>query len=226
MRLRFHSTPAFVRSGSPAVWLAGVVLGLCLQVVCVTARADAQHNLPAGGAPFAIADFDGDKLPDLATVQVAQIRNSETQYGIRFELSSGARQSIDITAPVGGLQLTSRDVNGDNFLDVVVTTTLLHRPVAVLLNDGHGNFALKDPASFPEAIWTAESLWTAAAQQVYDASLNLPPRSPNGDCGEAASLFSPRVAHGIPGLAVCRGPAFAVVIPVLGRAPPTFVHHV
>jgi len=189
------------------------------------ARAEAQRNLPASGVPFAIADFDGDRVPDLASVQVAHIRNSETQYGIRFELSSGARQSIDITAPVGGLQLASRDVNGDNFLDVVVTTALLHRPVAILLNDGHGNFALKDPAAFPEAIWTAESFWTTAAQQIHDTALNLPPRSPNGDCGEKASLFSPQDVRGTPGFAVYRGPSFSRALPVLGRAPPTLVHH-
>jgi hypothetical protein len=182
--------------------------------------------MPAVDSSFAIADFDGDRLPDLASVQVAKIRNSETRYGIRFELSSGARQSIDITAPAGGLQLASRDVNGDSFLDVVVTTALLHRPVAVLLNDGHGNFALKDPEAFPEAIWAAESLWTGATPQILDAALNLPARSSYGGCGEKESLFSPRVVHGIPGFTVSRGPASSLVISVLGRAPPTVVHHV
>lgn len=227
MRRRFHRATAAAKCGSAAVWLAGLILGVCFQTVCaIGLRADAPSSMGASGAPFAIADFDGDRLPDLASVQVAHIRNSETLYGIRFELSSGARQSIDITAPVGGLQLAPRDVNGDHFLDVVVSTVLLHRPVAVLLNDGHGNFVLKDPAAFPEAIWMAESIWTVATQQFRDSALNLPSRSSNGDSGTKTSLFSPREAHGTSGFTVCRGPACAVAITVLGRAPPTLIHHV
>jgi len=42
-------------------------------------------------------------------------------YRVRFELSSGRSQNIDITAPVGGLDISSRDVNGDDFTDVIVT---------------------------------------------------------------------------------------------------------
>ena len=41
---------------------------------------------------FAIADFDGDKQLDIATVQVGQIDASDTQYWIHFRLSSGTRQ--------------------------------------------------------------------------------------------------------------------------------------
>ena len=227
MKLRFHRKLAIVKPGSALVRLAGLSLGACVQIVGAgCARADAQANMPAIGSPFAIADFDGDRMPDLASVQVANTRNSVTRYWIRFQLSTGARQSIGIMAPVGGLQLASRDVNGDNFLDVVVTTVLLHRPVAVLLNDGHGNFTLKDPAAFPEVIWTPVTLWTDAVLQLHDAALNLPPRSLSGDAGEEAAVFSPREAHGNPGSAVCRGPVSSPAISVFGRAPPTFVDHV
>lgn len=225
MRLRFHTGSA--KSGAAFARLAGLILGVCLQTLCTGgAQADGQGILPAMGAPFAIGDFDGDQLPDLASVQVAHIRNSETEYGIRFELSSGSRLSIDIMAPAGGLQLASRDVNGDSFLDVVVTTALLHRPVAVLLNDGHGNFALKDPAAFPETIRTAESFWTANAQQIREAALTLPPRPSNGDSGEETRLSSRRAVRGAPELVVCRAPGSPVASSILGRAPPTVIHHV
>src|SRR5216683_3210378 len=98
---------------------------------------------------FAIADFDGDSRPDLATVQAGVSSSWDAHYWIAFQLSSGPRQTLGITAPTGGLQITSRDVNGDSFLDVVVTTAWTNRPVAVLLNDGQGryrrpSFALSD----------------------------------------------------------------------------------
>jgi hypothetical protein len=227
MKLRFRRKLGLAKSGSALVRLAGLVLAACVQIVDAgEARADAQGRMPVIGSPFAIADFDGDRLPDLASVQVATSRNSETQYWIRFQLSTGARQSIGITAPVGGLQLASRDVNGDNFLDVVVITLFLHRPVAVLVNDGHGTFALRDPAAFSGAIWTAETLWTPAALQIHDVAFNLPTRPLSGDPGEKATVFSPRELHRNPGSTGFRGPASSPVVSVLGRAPPTLVHHV
>jgi hypothetical protein len=227
MKLRFHRKLAITKSGPALVRLAGFILGACVQIVGAgCARADAQGNMTEMGSPFAIADFDGDRMPDLASVQVANTRNSETRYWIRFELSTGARQSIGIMAPVGGLQLASRDVNGDNFLDVVVTTALLHRPVAVLLNDGHGNFALKDPAAFPEAVRTAETLWTSAVLHIQDAVFNLPPRSFSGDAGKKATVFDYREERRTPGFTAFRGPASSPAFSVLVRAPPTFVHHV
>jgi hypothetical protein len=227
MKLPFHRMAGLAKSRLAPGALAGLVLGACFQFVSVgCARADAQVNSLAMGSPFAIADFDGDRLPDLASVQVAMSRNSEIQYWIRFQLSTGARQSIGITAPVGGLQLLSRDVNGDSFLDVVVTTEFLHRPIAVLLNDGHGHFALKDPAAFPGAIWTAESLWTTPLLQIRDAAFNFPPRSLSGDAGEHATIFSPRDVRGILGSGDYRDPAISPAFSVHGRAPPTFVHHV
>src|SRR6202022_1397424 len=88
---------------------------------------------------FAIADFDGDSQPDIATVQVGQANSFHTRYWIAFKLSTGASSPVGIPAPTGGVRITSRDMNGHNFLDVVVTTAWSDRPVTVLLNDGHGN---------------------------------------------------------------------------------------
>jgi hypothetical protein len=227
MKLRFHRKLALAKSGSALVRLAGLVLAACVQIVGAgEARADAQGRMPVIGPLFAIADFDGDRLPDLASVQVATGRNSEAQYWIRFQLSTGARQSIGIVAPVGGLQLASRDVNGDNFVDVVVTTVFLNRPVAVLLNDGHGTFALRDPAAFSGATWTAETLWTPTALEIRDAACHLPPRSLSGDAGEKATVFSPRETHRNPRSTARGGPASSPSVSVLGRAPPRRVHHV
>jgi len=110
---------------------------------------------------FAIADFDGDSRPDLATVQAGVSSSWDTHYWIAFQLSSGPRQTLGITAPNGGLHITSRDVNGDDFLDVVVTTAWTNRPVAVLLNDGQGKFRASSPSAFPGAFTPSEKSWPA-----------------------------------------------------------------
>src|SRR5271169_2850915 len=61
---------------------------------------------------FAIADFDGDSQPDLATVEVGQVTASRARYWILFKMSAGTQQFIGLTAPVGGIAIAPRDVNG------------------------------------------------------------------------------------------------------------------
>src|SRR6202043_727763 len=96
---------------------------------------------PGSDLSFSIGDFDGDSNPDLASVQAGQSDLTRTDYWVQLQLSVRGRQSFQIVAPIGGLQIVSRDVNGDHALDLVLTTTWLRRPVAILLNDGHGNFS-------------------------------------------------------------------------------------
>lgn len=105
----------------------------------------------AGSMPdsqFAIGDFDGDRQPDLATVETAHFTALDSRYWISFQLSEGRAQSIGVTGPAGGLVLLARDVNGDRALDLILVTAWRHEPVAVLLNDGRGNFAAADAAQF------------------------------------------------------------------------------
>jgi len=114
-----------------------------------TGSAQAQNS--PGAIPdsqFAIADFDGDRQPDLATVQIARFNSLHSRYWISFQLSNGGLQTIGVTAPAGGLVLVSWDVNCDRALDLVLVTPWRHELVAVLLNDGKGNFSAADPGQF------------------------------------------------------------------------------
>ena len=77
------------------------------------------------GLPFAIADFDGDLRPDLARVQTGRSDSSRTDYWIQLQLTASGRQSIEIVAPIGGLQIAARDVNGDHAIDLVLTAAWL-----------------------------------------------------------------------------------------------------
>jgi hypothetical protein len=142
VKSRLMKTPRQLNRSWPRI--AGLALAyLCVILgvaTCGSAATTAPQTRPFSSAQattqFAIADFDGDHRPDLATVQVGHGNFQDTQYWIAFHLSSGARQTLGITAPTGGLRITSRDVNGDDFPDIVVTTAWADRPVAVLLNDG------------------------------------------------------------------------------------------
>jgi hypothetical protein len=193
----------------------------CL-LLLISGRGVTAAALP-GQAPthFAIADFDGDHRPDLASVHVGQSNSTSTRYWIAFRLSGGSGQTVGITAPAGGLQLMSRDVNGDSFPDVIVTTAWTDKPVAILLNDGFGNFTASDPAEFQSAFAASEMSWTFAADEIGDTAAALPlSRGDADDCRTEGGYLLPRGMTLL--LAARAGSALlpASVSPFIGRAPP------
>jgi hypothetical protein len=165
MPLQIHKSRGALRSTVRAFLIYSAVVCTAGGLgVASTSAPRPMNTAPGINANFAIADFDGDRNPDLATVEVEKAGPwSTTQYSIRFELTAGRRQVFGLTAPAGGLQIVARDVNGDNALDVLVSTTWQHTQVAVLLNDGHGKFSLADPAAFPTAFRETETVWNCEA---------------------------------------------------------------
>jgi hypothetical protein len=202
-----------------ALLFAGLVIGL--------ADLGKAESLPpsasAIGPHFAIADFDGDNQPDLATVEVGQVTASRARYWILFQMSAGPRQFIGVTAPVGGIEIASRDVNGDSSPDLVVTTPWLNRPVAVLLNDGHGNFTLYDPAAFSALVWSYETSLYPGNVEIRDVAAVFT-RLP-GDCELSQDLLPAPETPGRAIFEISHDPAFSPAVFVLGRAPPASVLH-
>jgi VCBS repeat protein len=173
-------------------------LVLSLSVLCTVLSlaqgAQVQHALslvspvsPTGIPQFAIGDFDGDRKPDLAEVQVDRTDSQATQYSIQVHLTSGASQSIGVTAPFGGLQIEPRDVNGDNAPDLIVSTAFQHEPVAVFLNDGQGNFTRAEPTAFPEAFIRSDTAWSSYSNPPIDAVV-VAPLSNIGICRQSEAL--------------------------------------
>ena len=175
---------------------------------------------------FAIADFDGDRQPDLAIVHAGQSTSWGTLYWIAFQLSGGSRHMLGITAPTGGLRITSSDVNGDDFLDVVVMTAWTNRPVAVLLNDGRGNFRASSPSAFPGAFTTSEEFWASTIDEIKDATAVLLSRHPTGNGPEGARFSSLRNVTGLLVPRISGNSLSPAVVSFLGRAPPSFVLHI
>jgi hypothetical protein len=179
----------------------------------------------SAAAYFAIADFDGDNRPDLATVETGLIGASQARYWIGLRMSAGARQMIGVNGPVGGLEIASRDVNGDNIIDLVVSAAWLKAPVAVLVNDGHGNFTIRDPAAFSAALTNPSRTFGSPNQQNSDEAIALSTRTSSDyivreqaahSADNSEKIFASNSLRDVFPLAVLRS----------GRAPPLSVHFV
>src|SRR5579883_592819 len=91
-----------------------------------SARSERPRNNHSGQATasssFAIEDFDGDHHPDIADVQTAQTSVANSSYLVQVRLSANGQRSLQVQAPSGGLLIEARDVNGDDAVDLVLTT--------------------------------------------------------------------------------------------------------
>jgi hypothetical protein len=214
--------------GTLLQWALGVLVILCLVSAAwypaeAARRRDAETRAAVGspGEIFAIADFDGDSLPDFATVQPGPATALRTSYWIPFAFSQGGQRSFVVSGPTGGLQIASRDVNGDNFIDLIISTRLANEPVAVLLNDGRGNFRLVDAERFSQAIWEAREEWRSATLRCGGTEGALPSAGwAGGIClGERRADLQPVSA----GVSIPSEKPDYFVLPHedRGRAPPT-----
>lgn len=143
------------------------------------------------GPQFAIADFDGDLRPDLASIQAGSNSSGTTNYWIQLQLSAVGRQAIRLVAPAGGLQIEARDVNGDHVVDLVLSTAWRRQPVAVLLNNGHGSFSRVEPTEFSGAFTDSTTNWSCSSNQASQA-VGIPPQPRSGVCSEATNRSDAR----------------------------------
>ena len=148
---------------------AGLLAILAFSTPPASAASRAQAYSPVSArltARFVVADFDGDQRPDFAEVVCGQSDSQRALYSIAFQFSNGPRRSLPISGPAGGLEISPVDINADGFLDVVVTTLWTRLHVAVLLNDGRGNFLISSPASFPQLFNRSNVQFGAGALRV------------------------------------------------------------
>jgi hypothetical protein len=154
--------------------LFGILLFASLLFISGGVRAADLPKAPpasiAARAQFAFADFDGDRIPDSAILESDAGFCGKTNYSIQLGLSAVGHKAIRLIAPAGGLLIEARDVNGDNALDLVLSTAWSREPVAVFLNDGHGDFSRVDPGEFPHALSESNSNRLSTSQPVADGS--------------------------------------------------------
>lgn len=133
-----------------------------------------QHSetLPLG---FTMADFTGDTHPDLATVELDRLDSTKAYYWIEIRLTEGGRQTLGITGPFGGLEVTPKDVTGDGNLDLVVRAARSSALVGVFLNDGNGHFQRADASGFAGALGDESSHLIPMTERLYPtAALGFP----------------------------------------------------
>ncbi len=199
--------------------------GLLYGGTAARASAENPHAVALGpGLTFAIADFDGDRRPDFASIQPGQKRPGGSDYSIQLDLSELGRRSIHVVAPLGGLLIEARDVDGDHTVDLVVSTAWREQPVAIFLNDGHGSFSRAEVAAF-SGVFSARAANLVSAPNPATDALGMSPRSGAGICpDENDSGFNGSRASLI--VASTAGfPPDSFLTSHSGRAPPSEVHH-
>jgi hypothetical protein len=199
--------------------------GLLYGGTAARASAENPHAIALGpGLTFAIADFDGDRRPDFASIQPGQNRRGSSDYSIQLDLSELGRRSIHVVAPLGGLLIEARDVDGDHTVDLVVSTAWRKQPVAIFLNDGHGGFSRAEVTAFPGVSSACQRNLASAPNPATDV-LGMSPQSGAGICpDENDSGFNGSRASLI--IASTTGfPPDSFLTSHSGRAPPSEVHH-
>ena len=168
---------------------------------------------------FAIGNFDGDRQPDLATIEMVRFNPLHSRYWISFRLSSGRLQTVGLTGPSEGLALLARDVNGDRALDLVLVTAWQHELIAVLLNDGAGNFAAADLAQFQFNTVSSTTQLGMRPKRINDGTILALQFSFTGDLDrDAWAEPSQQSTPGCPQCLECMSSLSQSSI--LGRAPP------
>jgi hypothetical protein len=118
-----------------------------------THSALAMHLLRPGTA--AVADLDGDHIPDVAS----GIKTGHTSdgYSYRVDLdftdNPEAKPFSVLSEDATGLNIEAVDIDGDHDLDLVITSRLSPRPIGVWLNDGRGRFTQGDVARYVLSAW-------------------------------------------------------------------------
>jgi hypothetical protein len=214
-RMRTENHNGFFRRGGLWAWAVFALL------FPLSGRASAAPAHVQAASHFTIADFDGDNRPDLASVHIGQSGFRNTRYWIAFQLSGRSGPTVSVMGPAGGLRITARDVNGDKFPDVVITTVWTNKPVAILLNDGLGNFKSANPSEFQAAFAASETSCGPAVDEIRDATALLYSRPVPGECREERASFSRSSVSDLSLLFSSPGSVSRAVSLFAGRAPPS-----
>jgi len=112
----------------------------------------AMHLLRPGVA--AVADLDGDHIPDIASGISTGHTSEGYSYRVDLDFSGnrGAKTLSVWSDDSSGLNIEAVDIDGDDDLDLVITGRL-SRPISVWLNDGRGRFTQADPAKYVLSLW-------------------------------------------------------------------------
>jgi hypothetical protein len=107
-----------------------------------------------------------------------------------------------------------------------VSTTWRNQTIAILLNDGHGNFTLADPNAFPDAAPSPQTKWSSEKTRIHEIEAMPPSRSSAKVCAMCASAFLAADHAELRSLSTLRLHRVQLEFVCAGRAPPFSVLHV
>jgi hypothetical protein len=113
----------------------------------------ATHLLRAGTP--AVADLDGDHQPDLASGINTGHTSAGYSYRVDLDLTGNPdRKSFSVLSQEpNGVNIQAVDVDGDQDLDLVITSRWSMQPIGVWINDGTGSFTPGDLDQYGSRIW-------------------------------------------------------------------------
>jgi hypothetical protein len=167
-------------------------------------------------------DFAGDHSLDVATV-TEQASAGYARYTVQLHLASGAEQSIAMTAPPGGLQLEMHDMTGDKIQNDLILRPALSRWLpTVLVNDGHGHFAVAISGPDPDSLSSGQELAPRECGDQGIVALLSPGFRTSGSKNDGGVLL-PQIAGELPPPATQTISQSLCYSSSSGRAPPTLV---
>jgi len=116
----------------------------------------AMHLLRPGVA--AVADLDGDHIPDIASGISTGHTSEGYSYRVDLDFSGNpvAKTLSVFSDDSTGLNIEAVDIDGDHDLDLIITGRL-SKPISVWLNDGRGRFTQGDLAKYVLSVWQTRS---------------------------------------------------------------------
>jgi len=140
-------------------------LGLFCAAVPCWASTPTVNSTWLGPGTSAVADLNGDHIPDRATG--IETGHSELGFSFRMDVvlsgTSGTKSFTVLSYEPIGINVEALDVDGDRDLDLVISSHLLHRPVGVWLNDGTGFFSPGEPAKYASSLWREKPALTTSS---------------------------------------------------------------
>jgi hypothetical protein len=118
---------------------------------------DLLRELNSSSSGWALGDFDGDRHIDLVTAGPGRPDGRGYAHNVRFELSASPQISFTLRSRSATVQITAKDIDGDQDRDLVFLEPGSSEPIAIWLNDGSGHFREGDLGDFRDAFGKRDS---------------------------------------------------------------------
>jgi hypothetical protein len=129
------------------------LLALAGSGLCLAATAPPVHELPGAlNSPavsgWVLADLNGDQNVDLAVARSGRHDANGYAQEVRITLGASQQTSFHFQSRGATVELSTRDVDGDQDRDLVILEPVSREPIGVWINDGAGLFHEGNLADF------------------------------------------------------------------------------